>query len=68
MSTGDWFEGSRADGEAVPSLESLFFLEDLLASLPLDSLERGSESVREYWASLKAVRGSREKKDSLPSG
>lgn len=35
--TGDWFEASRDEGEAVPSFESLFFLEDLLGSLPRDS-------------------------------
>jgi|SRR5687767_2918930 hypothetical protein len=34
---GDWLEASRDEGEAVPSLESLFFLEDLLGSLPRDS-------------------------------
>lgn len=34
---GDWFEASRDEGEAVPSLESLFFLEDLLDSLPRES-------------------------------
>lgn len=31
--TGDWLE-SRDEGDAVPSLESLFFLEDLLESFP----------------------------------
>jgi len=31
---GDWLEGSRFEGDAVPSLPSLFFLEDLLESLP----------------------------------
>lgn len=36
MSTGDWLE-SFAEGDAVPSLESLFFLEDLLESFPRES-------------------------------
>lgn len=36
VKTGDWVEPSRA-GDAVPSLESLFFLEDLLGSLPRES-------------------------------
>lgn len=40
--TGDWPEESRDEGDDVPSLESLFFLEDLLASLP-----RASYLVRE---------------------
>lgn len=31
--TGDWLE-SRDEGDAVPSLESLFFLDDLLESFP----------------------------------
>ena len=38
--TGDWLEPSRAeldDGDAVPSLESLFFFDDLFGSLPRDS-------------------------------
>lgn len=35
--TGDWLEESRDEGDAVPSLESLFFLEFLLGSLPRDS-------------------------------
>ena len=34
--TGDWLE-SRDEGDAVPSLESLFFLEDLLESFPRES-------------------------------
>jgi hypothetical protein len=37
VNTGDWFDESRPEGEAVPSLESLFFLEDLVASLPRES-------------------------------
>ena len=32
--TGDCADGSRDEGDEVPSLESLFFLDDLLASLP----------------------------------
>jgi len=39
--TGDWLAASldepREDGDAVPSLESLFFLDDLLGSLPRES-------------------------------
>jgi len=38
--TGDWLaslEELAELGEAVPSFESLFFLEDLFGSLPLDS-------------------------------
>lgn len=35
--TGDWLDESRPEGDAVPSLESLFFLEDLVASLPRES-------------------------------
>lgn len=38
--TGDWLEVSREDGDAVPSLESLFFLEVLLGSLPRESCGR----------------------------
>lgn len=34
--TGDWLE-SRDEGDEVPSLESLFFLEDFVASLPRES-------------------------------
>lgn len=34
MRAGELLDGSRDDGDAVPSLESLFFLEDLLGSLP----------------------------------
>lgn len=36
VSTGDWLE-SRDEGDAVPSLESLFFLDDLLESFPRES-------------------------------
>lgn len=43
--TGDWVDGSRAEGEAVPSLESLFFLEDLVASLPRESWHQVSETT-----------------------
>lgn len=39
--TGDWFDESRDEGDDVPSLESLFFLEDLLASLPRASCWEG---------------------------
>lgn len=39
--TGDWLGASLVepmdDGEAVPSLESLFFLDDLFGSLPRES-------------------------------
>lgn len=36
--TGDWLASrDAAFGEAVPSFESLFFLEDLLESLPRES-------------------------------
>lgn len=38
--TGDWLDGSRDEGDDVPSLESLFFLEDLPASLPRASCWR----------------------------
>lgn len=31
---GELLDGSRDDGDAAPSLDSLFFLEDLLGSLP----------------------------------
>lgn len=34
---GDEVDGSRDEGEAVPSLESLFFLDDFVASLPRES-------------------------------
>lgn len=34
VKTGDWLEESRDEGDDVPSLGSLFFLDDLLASLP----------------------------------
>lgn len=34
--TGDWL-ASRDDGDEVPSLESLLFLEDFAASLPRES-------------------------------
>jgi hypothetical protein len=34
--TGDWFEESRDEGDAVPSLGSLFFL-DLSGPLPRES-------------------------------
>lgn len=34
---GDWLDESRDDGDAVPSLDSLFFLEDLVESLPRES-------------------------------
>lgn len=34
--TGDWLE-SRDEGDEVPSLESLLFLEDFAASLPRES-------------------------------
>lgn len=37
VSTGDWLDESRDEGDEVPSLESLFFLEDLPASLPRES-------------------------------
>ena len=42
VSTGDWLELSRDappidEGDEVPSLESLFFLDDLLGSLPRES-------------------------------
>ena len=42
VSTGDWFELSLDappidDGDEVPSLESLFFLDDLCGSLPRES-------------------------------
>lgn len=37
VNTGDWFSREPLEeGEAVPSLESLFFLEDLLSPLPLE--------------------------------
>lgn len=36
VKVGDWLDESRPDGEAVPSLES-FFLDPLVASLPLES-------------------------------
>lgn len=35
--TGDWL-ASRDEGDEVPSLESLLFLEDFAASLPRESL------------------------------
>lgn len=38
--TGDWF-ASLDTGDWVPSLESLFFLEDLLESLPRESCATG---------------------------
>ena len=41
--TGDWLAESRDEGDDVPSLESLFFLEDLLASLPRESCALGNE-------------------------
>lgn len=34
---GDWVDGSRDEGDAVPSLESLFFLDDFVESLPRES-------------------------------
>lgn len=38
VKTGDWVESlAEAFGDAVPSFESLFFLEDLLESLPRES-------------------------------
>lgn len=46
VKTGDWVDGSRDEGDAVPSLESLFFLEDLLASLPRESCERLARTAR----------------------
>ena len=43
---GDWL-ASLDEGEAVPSLESLFFFEDLLGSLPRESYsQKKSESIR----------------------
>lgn len=36
VSVGDWVDASRAEGEAVPSLLSLFFLDDFVESLPLE--------------------------------
>jgi hypothetical protein len=44
VKTGDWLDESLDEGDDVPSLESLFFLEDLLASLPRASCWSG-ESV-----------------------
>lgn len=36
--TGDWLESLDVEfGEAVPSFDSLFFLDDLLESLPRES-------------------------------
>ena len=38
VTAGDWLVSLDAElGEAVPSFESLFFLEDLLESLPRES-------------------------------
>lgn len=38
VKTGDWVESFEAAfGDAVPSFESLFFLEDLFESLPRES-------------------------------
>jgi len=38
VKTGDWLESlAAAFGDAAPSFESLFFLEDLLESLPRES-------------------------------
>jgi hypothetical protein len=34
VSTGDWVSRELPEGEAVPSLESLFFFDDLLSLLP----------------------------------
>ena len=36
VAAGDWFASLDPDGDAAPSLDSLFFLEDLLESLPRD--------------------------------
>ncbi len=48
--TGDWFEASLVepidDGEAVPSLESLFFFDALFGSLPRESYRR------QVWSAL----------------
>lgn len=45
--TGDWLDSLDDpidEGEAVPSFESLFFLEDLFGSLPRESC-RGASTV-----------------------
>lgn len=47
---GDWL-ASRDEGDAVPSLDSLFFLEDLLGSLPRESYKK--EQGVSYQARIK---------------
>ena len=60
--TGDWLDESREEGDAVPSLGSLFFLEDLLGSLPRDSCDRrvsnDSNSARGQVGGAKVGHGS----------
>ena len=59
VSTGDWLD-SRPEpvelGDAVPSLESLFFLEDLLESLPRESCGFGTRSAG-GWDALRMGEG-----------
>jgi hypothetical protein len=52
VKTGDWVESlAEAFGDAVPSFESLFFLEDLLESLPRESCcgEQGQRHAEIEW-------------------
>lgn len=68
--TGDW-SASRADGDAAPSLTSLFFLEDLVASLPRESCGKGDVEVSAAAvavAEANGTTGTMEGKDSQPSG
>lgn len=46
VSTGDWVSRLLPEGEAVPSLESLFFFDDLLSPFPRWSLVVGVTSAR----------------------
>lgn len=59
--TGDWL-ASRDDGEAVPSLLSLFFLEDLLESFPLESCD---DYISKCATGAKTIKRERETYDSL---
>ena len=46
VSTGDWFESREpADGDEVPSLPSLFFLEPLAESLPRESCDGARDTL-----------------------
>lgn len=56
VSTGDWLDESRDEGDEVPSLESLFFLEDLPASLPRESYRRGRLSAVLHGPATRATR------------